>query len=200
MSAAGRRVAAARDLARTGGDDAPVEIAEHDPAWAARFAAQRDLLAPLLAPWLAGDVEHIGSTAVPGLAAKPIVDIMAAVRDLPAARAEAVPRLEQAAGYQFPEAFNEEMLREHRLWLCKPSAEHRLFHLHLVAAGSGELERHLAFRDHLRARPEAAAEYEAVKRDLAARFRHDREGYTAAKTAFVRRVEANVAPPRGQTP
>jgi GrpB-like predicted nucleotidyltransferase (UPF0157 family) len=76
-----------------------------------------------------------------------------------------------------------------RRWLCRPSASQRTHHLHLVA-DERELTRHLRFRDALRADRDLAAQYAALKRDLARRMADDREAYTAAKTAFVKRVEA----------
>jgi len=178
----GRRAAAARDLARADGADAAVEVVEHDPAWATRFAAEAARLAALL-PGVAW--HHIGSTAVPGLPAKPIVDVMALVDDLDAP----VHILVEQAGYQYPEAYNAALTA--RRWLCRPSSAHRLFHLHLVAEPA-ELARHLRFRDALRADAALAGAYAALKRGLAERFRHDREGYTAAKTAFIARVESSL--------
>jgi len=75
--------------------DQHVEIMDHDPGWAARFAEQRTAVQELLRPWLAGPVEHIGSTAVPGLRAKPVIDMLAPVGSLAEARA-AVPTLAEA--------------------------------------------------------------------------------------------------------
>ncbi|MDQ3091999.1 MAG: GrpB family protein [Actinomycetota bacterium] len=170
--------AAAADLARAGSRDATVEIVEHHPAWAARFTAERERLAPLLGD---AEVHHIGSTAVPGLAAKAVIDLMALVGDVEAP----VQTLVQRGGYVFPEAFNA-TLRDRR-WLCRPSAAQRTHHLHLVAQRA-ELERHLHFRDRLRADPGLAAQYATLKRELAARFPDDRERYSEAKGAFVRRV------------
>ena len=171
--------AAAADLARAGGRDATVEIAEHDPAWAARFTTERERLAPLLP---GGEIHHVGSTAVPGLAAKPVIDLMALVDDVDAPIEALVGR----GGYAFPEAFNATLVR--RRWLCRPSAAHRTHHLHLVD-DRDVLARHLRFRDRLRADPGLAAQYATLKRELAARFPDDRERYSEAKAAFVRRVE-----------
>jgi GrpB-like predicted nucleotidyltransferase (UPF0157 family) len=119
---------------------------------------------------------------VPGLAAKPVIDVMALVEDLDAP----IGALVERGGYQFPEAFNATLTG--RRWLCRPSAAHRTHHLHLVA-DRAELARHLRFRDRLRAEPALAAEYEALKRHLAAHHSTDREAYTTAKTEFVRRAE-----------
>jgi GrpB-like predicted nucleotidyltransferase (UPF0157 family) len=170
-----RRRAAAEDLARTGGPDAPVEILDYDPAWPTAFAAERKRLAPLLE----AEIHHFGSTAVPGLAAKPVIDMIALVVDLNAP----IPGLLASAGYQFPEAFNATLT--HRRFLCYPSAAHRTHHLHLVDAHE-ELERRLRFRDRLRADPSLAREYATLKRALAERYRDDRDAYTDAKAAFVK--------------
>ena len=145
-----------------------------------RFAAEAARLADV-APGVAW--HHIGSTAVPGLAAKPIIDMMALVDDLDAP----VRSLVDAGGYQYPEAYNATLVA--RRWLCRPSASQRTHHLHLVVDPE-ELARHLRFRDALRAHSELAEAYAALKRDLAGRMQTDREGYTAAKTAFIARAES----------
>lgn len=173
------RDAAAGDLASAGGRDARIEIVEYDGAWPARFASERAALLPLL-PGV--EVHHIGSTAVPGMPAKPIIDLMALVEDLDAPIADLV----KTGGYQYPRAFNAEL--RHRRWLCRPSAAHRTHHLHLVDEHA-ELDRHLRFRDRLRASATLRDEYARSKRDLAGRFGDDREAYSEAKSAFVQRVE-----------
>ncbi len=156
-----------------------MEIVDYDAAWPGRFAAEASRLAQL-----AGlEVHHIGSTAVPGLAAKPIIDMMALVDDLDAPLAA----LTGPAAYRFPVAYNA-TLRDRR-WLCRPSAAVRTHHLHLVA-DPGELARHLRFRDALRGDARLAREYAELKLALAGELAEDREGYSAGKTAFVRRVEA----------
>lgn len=179
-----RQRAAGRDLAAAGGDDARIEIVDYDAAWPERFAAEAQRLTGL-APDLAW--HHIGSTAVPGLPAKPIIDMMALTDDLDGP----LPCLVDGGGYEYPAAYNATLVA--RRWLCRPSASHRTHHLHLVA-GREELGRHLRFRDILRADADVAAQYAALKRDLAARLPHDREGYSAAKTYFVRRIESGPAP------
>jgi GrpB-like predicted nucleotidyltransferase (UPF0157 family) len=163
--------------------EAAVEVVEPDVTWPARFIEERTLLERSLAPWLAGPIEHIGSTAVPGLAAKPVIDMMAPVSTLDASR----PAIEvlQTVGYQyFP--YKPDVMH----WFCKPSAAFRTHHLHLVPLGSRLWRERLAFRDALRSDAALADEYGALKRELAVRFRFDREGYTEAKSSFVRRVLA----------
>jgi GrpB-like predicted nucleotidyltransferase (UPF0157 family) len=158
-----------------------IRIATYDAAWPSRFEAERALLAPILAPWLAGPIEHIGSTAVPGLAAKPVIDIMAAVASLDASR-DAIHSLEALSYQYFP--YKPESMH----WFCKPGPALRTHHLHLVPFGSDLWRERLAFRDRLREDAALRGEYEALKRELAGLHRKDREAYTDAKAAFVARV------------
>jgi GrpB-like predicted nucleotidyltransferase (UPF0157 family) len=161
--------------------DAPVEIAAPDPRWPALFAAERDAIAAALAPWLVGPPEHIGSTAVPGLPAKPVIDIMAPVASLDAAR----PAIATAARLQYLHApYQAEVMH----WFCKPAPQHRTHHLHLVPIGSPLWRDRLAFRDALRRDPALRAAYAALKQALAATHRHDRDAYTAAKGPFIAQV------------
>ena len=164
-------------------NDASIELAAYDPSWPLKFEAERALLETLLAPWLAGKIEHIGSTAVPLLPAKPIIDIAAPVHTLAASR----PAIAAAtgAGYAYW-PYKAEVMH----WFCKPSPQFRTHHLHLVPAGSPLWRERLAFRDALRASPALAAEYADLKRRLADQYRNDREAYTEAKTPFVQRVLA----------
>ncbi len=162
-------------------DDAPIEIVPADPGWPQRFERERALLEEAIAPWLTGAVHHVGSTAVPGLAAKPVIDILAGVESLDASRA-CFERLE-ALGYSYAPYRPDEMH-----WFCKPSPAHRTHHLHLVPTGSRRFEDELAFRDALRADDTLARAYERLKRELAAEHRDDREAYTAAKAGFIERA------------
>jgi GrpB-like predicted nucleotidyltransferase (UPF0157 family) len=179
MGQSERRAAAVRDLACAGARDMRVQIVEYDPAWPAAFEAERRRLAPLLA---GVEIHHIGSTAVPGLDAKPIIDMIACVE----CYEEPVARLVTECAYQYPQAFNATLTK--RRFLLYPTPEARTHHLHLVDARS-ELERYLTFRENLRTHPALAAEYAALKQTLAARFPLDREAYTEAKTQFIRSRE-----------
>jgi len=157
----------------------PVEIVEYDPAWPAAFAAEQQRLSPLLdgAP-----IHHMGSTAVVDLAAKPIIDMIVLVESYE----PAISRLITEAGYQYPAAYNATLSTKR--WLCFPSAAIRTHHISLVT-DPAELSRHLRFRDALRTDAALAREYEALKRSLAERYRHDRDAYTQAKREFVQRHE-----------
>ena len=162
-----------------------VRIVPYDPAWPAEFEAERARLEPVLAPWLAGAIHHVGSTSVPGLGAKAVIDILAEVSSLEESRAAIEPLL-ALSYWWFP--YQEERMN----WFCKPSPEHRTHHLHLVVPDSAAWREELAFRDTLRAEPETARAYEELKQLLADEHAHDREAYTVAKTAFVESVLARV--------
>jgi GrpB-like predicted nucleotidyltransferase (UPF0157 family) len=170
--------------------EAPIEVVPYDGSWLALFADEREALVKVLRPWLSGPIEHVGSTAVPGLPAKPVIDIMAGVVTLDASRA-AIARLE-AVGYCYA-PYRTELMH----WFCKPSPQLRTHHLHLVPMHSARWVECLMFRDALRTDPELARAYAAVKIDLAARFRGDREAYTEAKAPFIRAVVAGASSSRG---
>ena len=123
---------------------------------------------------------------MPGLEAKPVIDILVGMRSLDESRA----CFEPLAGldYMYAPYLSEEMH-----WFCKPHPSRRTHHLHLVPVGSRRYADELAFRDRLREDPEIAAEYLTLKRDLAGRFANDREAYTEAKSDFVNRVLSRAA-------
>ena len=170
-----RRGVAGDTLIPLGSDDGPIKIVEYDHSWQAAYLAERERLAKLL-PGVR--IYHIGSTAVPGLAAKPVIDMIALVDDLDANVAELVRR----AGYHLPARFNANL--DHRRFLCYPTLSHRTHHLHLVDEHAG-VDQCLLFRDRLEHDPTLAAEYAALKRALASHFREDRMGYTEAKSTFI---------------
>src|SRR5215469_13340724 len=163
--------------------DQRVGVAEPDPAWADQFAEQRMVVEELLRPWLAGPVEHIGSTAVPGLRAKPVVDMLAPVSSLSGARA-AVPALEGAGWLFWPQ----DPCGHYRLWLLRPRPEARTHHLQVVEAAHPHASALLAFRDALRADTGLRREYASVKERLAEQHRDNRNAYTNAKAAFIERA------------
>ena len=139
------------------------------------------MLEAAIGSWATGGIHHVGSTAVPGLAAKPIVDILVGVEDLESSRAcfEPLARLE----YLYAPYRSEEMH-----WFCKPHPDRRTHHLHLAPTGGDRFVEELAFRDRLRTDRGLAADYATLKGELAARFGADREAYTEAKTDFIRRA------------
>jgi GrpB-like predicted nucleotidyltransferase (UPF0157 family) len=164
-------------------EEEPIQLVDYDPSWPKRFERERVLLLEALAPWLAGPIEHVGSTAIPDMVAKPVIDIAAAVKDL-ASSASARAALADLSYMYFPYRPDDEH------WFCKPSPAHRTHHLHLVPVQSQLWRDRLDFRDYLRLHAGAAREYAALKQSLAVRFRLDREGYTAAKEPFIRHTLA----------
>lgn len=158
-----------------------IAIIEYNIAWPTRFLAERAVLQVALAEWLVGDIEHIGSTSVVGLAAKPVIDIMAPVTSLEASRGAIAAA--ESVGYCFYPYKPDQMH-----WFCKPSPEVRTHHLHLVPLSSRRWHEQIAFRDALRQNPALAQEYAALKRRLAQDFANDREAYTEAKAPFIQNV------------
>ena len=160
-------------------EEEEIRIVPYDPSWPARFERERLALEAAIGPWTTGGIHHVGSTAVPGLEAKSIIDILVGIEHLDAAK----PSFEPLAGlgYLYAPYRSEEMH-----WFCKPHPGRRTHHLHLVPVDSRRFADELAFRDFLRANPTAARNYATLKRRLAARFRDDREAYTEAKGDFIR--------------
>lgn len=159
--------------------DQPIRLSPYDPEWPARFERERVALEGAIGRWIVSGVHHVGSTAVPGLEAKPIIDILIGVHDLDESRQcfEPLAQLDYMYAPYLPSQMH---------WFCKPHPSRRTHHLHLVPVGSQRYCDELAFRDRLRDDPQLAAEYAALKRSLADRFADDREAYTDAKSEFVR--------------
>jgi GrpB-like predicted nucleotidyltransferase (UPF0157 family) len=165
-----------------------VKIVDADPAWGEKFERGAAMVRAALGALVLG-IEHIGSTSVPGLAAKPVVDMLVGLPSMPDVLA-APARL---VGWEFPEAINAK-LDDRRFGKLAPDGE-RTHHVHIVVFDADEWRRLVAFRNALRASPELAERYEDLKRDLAARFADEREKYTAAKTDFVAGVLRSVGAP-----
>lgn len=163
--------------------DAAIEVVPYDPQWPARFDAERVLLADALRPWLTGPIEHIGSTAVPGLAAKPVIDLMAPVASLAAAMG-VIDALRPLDYLHHPYKAQE------MHWFCKPSPARRTHHLHVVELGGSAWQQRLALRDALRQDAALAGRYAQLKRSLARQYPLDREAYTQAKAPFIAAVLA----------
>ncbi len=157
-------------------------VSPYDPAWPAQYETERTRVAEALDDLALVAIYHVGSTAVPGLAAKPIIDLLVAVPDLRPGSFYA-PYL-QPLGYRF----HDHPENTDRRYFSK-GAPHT-HHLHIVEARSPALEVHLRFRDALRTRPELLEKYARTKRELAARYPDDRAAYTEAKTACVQEILA----------
>lgn len=174
-----------------------IELQAHDPHWARLFEEEADRLRALLPPELIGRIEHFGSTAIPGLSAKPIVDMLMEVRSLEEVASRIAPLL-QAQGYEyFWRARSNSDPRPAYTWFIRRDAQgRRTHHIHCLTRDSAEWAR-LAFRDHLLAHPETAREYDRLKRQIAAEHPNDRVAYARAKTDFIRRVTALALRERG---
>lgn len=163
-------------------------LVAYDSRWVAQFIEERDRLFGLL-PSRFVAIEHIGSTAVPGLAAKPIIDILAGVSRMSEADALLGPLC--AHGYETSAEFNATL--PDRRWLMRHARGRRTHHLHHVVFGGEPWIRRLQFRDVLRADAAIATRSQRLKRGLAEQYREDREAYTDAKTAFIRDILADIA-------
>lgn len=156
--------------------DGTVEVVAYDPAWPRLFRVERTLLLDAV-PGLFVTVEHVGSTAVPGLVAKPTIDILAVVADPGEVLRHLGPL--SVAGYDHrPGSFPDE---DSHLFLRKVREGKRLAHLHVLASTSGAVGDYRLFRDFLRACPVVAGRYAGLKLGLAARFAHDRVAYVETK-------------------
>lgn len=158
----------------------PIEIEDYDPRWPKVFADLRDQISSALGG-LAQRIEHVGSTSVPGLAAKPIIDLIVVINmrdDL-----DAVIRNLETIGYHHKGDLG---LPGREAFTTAPEAP--AHHLYVCAEGNLQLARQLLFRNFLRTHPATAAAYAKLKRSLAQKYRSDRSGYTDAKSSFIEQV------------
>jgi len=185
----------------------PVKMANYDPNWPKLFEKEKNLILGAIGHVIVR-TEHIGSTAVPGLGAKPIVDILVAVNHLSDAKTCIEPL--KRIGYKYKPRLEAD-IPERRFFGKGAPPKEQHYHLHMVELMSDFWERHLLFRDYLRTHPEAAQEYQKLKKQLAAKYGRNREGYTDAKTPFIESVVAKAraenkgsstypAPPQGLYP
>jgi GrpB-like predicted nucleotidyltransferase (UPF0157 family) len=166
----------------------PIVICPYDPEWAVSFESQRDRIAPLLAAWTTRGIEHMGSTAVPGLPAKPIVDMLAVVGDIDLGACPPDRVLDAAGWVHAPEPNDS---HDRKLSFCFPDVARRTHHLHVVEESSGSWRGWLAFRDYLRSHSGTVAEYAALKSRLATAHGHDpneRDAYRQGKADFIANI------------
>jgi GrpB-like predicted nucleotidyltransferase (UPF0157 family) len=167
-----------------------IEIVAYDPRWPGLFAEEAARLRAVLDPALIRGLEHFGSTAVPGLAAKPIIDILIAVTSLADARAGFMGPLEDLDYVFWPDN-----PKTDRMFFVKgmpPYGARRTHHVHITEP-AGEMWQRLRFRDYLRAHADEAQRYEHPKRELAIAHRADRDAYTDAKEDYIAGVMAKAA-------
>jgi GrpB-like predicted nucleotidyltransferase (UPF0157 family) len=179
-----------KEIGLVGGvEKLPIEIRDYDPDWSKKFEMHADLIRKSLGK-VAARVEHIGSTAVPGLAAKPIIDILLVIED--SADEDSYLPLMEGAGYML--RVREPDFHEHRMFRTPA----RDVHIHVLSRDSREVDRLLTFRDRLRGNVGERNEYEAVKRSLAGQLWPDMNAYASAKGETVERIiaaaESAVAP------
>lgn len=171
-------------MAETRKDKTPIVLTPHSTEWAAMARAEADKLAAALGDQLLV-VHHIGSTAIPGIKAKPIVDLLPVVLDIRALDSQ--KSAITALGYEWLGEYGLPGRRFCRL--IEPQTSTRKFHAHFYAVGNSEITRHIAFRDYLLAYPAIAKTYEAEKEAAAALNPNDRLAYNDAKNDWVKRTE-----------
>ena len=164
-----------------------IEVVPHNPTWAAMFQAEADQLATIFgAEALA--IEHIGSSAIPGIKAKPIIDILVAARDIE--QIDDFNEQMMALGY---EPHGEFGIPGRRYFSTGHSAADRPRHVHVFQSDNPDVARHIDFRDYLRAHPEDAQAYSRLKETLAEKFPNDGESYTGGKSDFIREMDRRAA-------
>jgi GrpB-like predicted nucleotidyltransferase (UPF0157 family) len=163
-----------------------ISLHPYDPKWPALFLAERASLIKRFPTQLL-DIQHFGSTAIPGMAAKPVIDLLAGVESM--AVADTLLESLVKAGYFTPADFNATL--DDRRWLMRWSEGRRTHHLHLVVFGGATWQGYIRFRDALLAHPNLVERYAQLKHELALQYSSDREAYTEGKTGFVLSVLRN---------
>jgi GrpB-like predicted nucleotidyltransferase (UPF0157 family) len=162
-----------------------VDIVPYDPQWPALFLQEKEHLVSCLHPGLIGRIEHFGSTAVPGLAAKPIIDMLVEVTSLEETKRRVVPVLEsQNYEYFWRPSWGDDTPPFYAWFIKRDSEGNRTHHIHMVEPEFEHWDR-LLFRDYLVEHPEVAREYETLKLELVRNDHKDRVAYTKAKTDFI---------------
>lgn len=164
-----------------------VEVVPHDPGWRHAFRLEAAAVATALGETLVA-VHHIGSTAIPTIHAKPVIDLLVEVRQLD--EVDRQSRAMEGLGYQ---ALGECGIPGRRYFRKSSATGIRTHHVHVFLAASDQIRRHLAFRDYLLAHPRVAREYSELKRRLAQQFPADIHGYMDGKDAFIREVDRMAA-------
>jgi GrpB-like predicted nucleotidyltransferase (UPF0157 family) len=162
-----------------------IEVRDYDPRWPALFDEECERLQGVFGPAVA--IEHIGSTSVPGLAAKPIIDLLIGVQSLAEAKSTCIEPL-RALRYTYIPEYETWLPAE--LFFRKGIPGPWTHHVHVMEPSNPRWQDHLLFRDHLRAHPETASAYGSLKKSLALAFGDDIAGFTNAKHAFVKTVIA----------
>lgn len=172
-----------------------IVVVPYDPQWPARYHALEMVLQRALPPDLFTRIAHIGSTAVPGLSAKPIIDVQVEVTSLDRVRREVVPIMIDL-GYEYIwRPTMGEQAPFYAWFIARNERGERTAHIHMVEPDAASVDR-LLFRDFLRAHPDHAARYERLKKDLLEAHAHDRAAYTTGKTSFINAMLEQARSPR----
>jgi len=157
----------------------PIVIVDYDANWSSQYEQEKSRIIDALGNSVA-DIQHIGSTSVPGLAAKPIIDIILGLEKVPPLLTQSINL--EALGYLYYGEFG--IPGRHYFRRGMP----RTYQIHAVQVNSDFWQRHILFRDFLRSHPQAAQQYETLKRKLAAEFRNERDRYTDNKTPLIEQL------------
>jgi len=160
-----------------------VEVVPYNPVWRGTFEEEATHVAAVLGDNVVA-VHHIGSTAIPTIHAKPIIDMLVEVRDI--TKVDECSLVMHALGY---ESMGEFGMAGRRFFRKENDTGIRTHHVHTFAVDSAEVERHLAFRDYLRVHADDAQRYSKLKQDLAQQYQHDIEGYRDGKDAFIKDMQ-----------
>ena len=164
-----------------------VKVVPHDPAWKETFEAEAATLRPIVGEQALA-IHHIGSTSVPGLSAKPIIDVLVEVQEI-----EKVDAFDESMAEKGYEAWGEYGIPGRRFFVKKRDLN-RICHIHVFEAGTPKAERHLAFRDYLREHPRTAEAYVRLKEELAEKHPTDIESYMDGKDPFIKEVQSKAIP------
>jgi GrpB-like predicted nucleotidyltransferase (UPF0157 family) len=170
--------------------EAPVKVVDYDSNWPLLFEREKAKILGAIAKNVVA-IEHVGSTAVPGLGAKPIIDIMVGICHLSDAQDCTGPL--ETIGYEYVPEYENSIPERRYFRKGPPNVPNKHYHLHMVEYGGDFWRRHLLFRDYLLVHPYAAEEYYRLKKELAAKYRFNREAYTEAKTLFIESIVAKAS-------
>ncbi len=164
-----------------------VEVVPHEPKWRTAFENESKQVACALGANVVA-IHHIGSTAIPNIYAKPIIDLLVEVKDI--TRVDEQSAVMEVLGY---EAMGEYGIPSRRFFLKDNEVGNRTHHIHTFEVNSLEVERHLTFRDYLIAHPEDAQKYSELKRELAGKYSHNRDRYMDGKDGFIKEIDRQAA-------
>ena len=156
-----------------------IQLQEYDLSWPEKFQAEKKIINEVIGDFVCGSIEHVGSTSIPGLMAKPIIDIMVGVESLSLSK-PCIQLLEKDNYKYFPYKTNV------MHWFCKPSDEFRTHHLHLIPYKSGLWQERIKFKNLLLNDNSVAKNYQSLKIELAKKHENDREKYTQEKWPFIK--------------